>query len=84
MYLVNNDKLGVVFSQLSLSTSDVEVEDSLSESDASEVEEELEMEPEEEDLPLASTVRLLTHRKKVLERKQRQQHKLQVSRFYSQ
>lgn len=57
-------------------SSDVEVE-SESESDMSEVEEEAECEVEE-DTRLASTVRLLARRKKALEKKHRQQRKLQV------
>ncbi|KAK3854173.1 hypothetical protein Pcinc_039329, partial [Petrolisthes cinctipes] len=56
-------------------SSDVEVE-SESESEMSEVEEEAECEMEE-DSRLASTVRLLSRRKKALEKKHRQQRKLQ-------
>lgn len=65
--------------QLSLSTSDVEIEDSFSDSEPSDIEEEVEAEAGlDDDTPLSSTVKLLTMRKKMLEKKQRQQRKLQV------
>lgn len=67
------------FQQLSLSTSDVEIEDSFSDSEPSDIEEDVEAETGlDDDTPLASTVKLLSMRKKMLEKKQRQQRKLQV------
>lgn len=67
------------FQQLSLSTSDVEIEDSFSDSEPSDIEEDVEAETGlDDDAPLASTVKLLSMRKKMLEKKQRQQRKLQV------
>ncbi|XP_042892814.1 telomerase-binding protein EST1A-like [Penaeus japonicus] len=66
-------------SRLSLSTSDVEIEDSFSDSEPSDIEEEVEAEAGlDDDTPLSSTVKLLTMRKKMLEKKQRQQRKLQT------
>ncbi|XP_076065529.1 telomerase-binding protein EST1A-like isoform X2 [Oratosquilla oratoria] len=69
-----------VGNKLSSSTSDVDDDESYSD-DASDAEDELEMEDSGEaaegDTPLASTVRLLARRKKMLEKKQRMQRKLQ-------
>ncbi|XP_063610362.1 telomerase-binding protein EST1A-like [Penaeus indicus] len=66
-------------SRLSLSTSDVEIEDSFSDSEPSDVEEDVEAETGlDDETPLASTVKLLSMRKKMLEKKQRQQRKLQT------
>lgn len=66
-------------SRLSLSTSDVEIEDSFSDSEPSDIEEDVEAETGlDDDAPLASTVKLLSMRKKMLEKKQRQQRKLQT------
>ncbi|XP_047483558.1 telomerase-binding protein EST1A-like isoform X2 [Penaeus chinensis] len=66
-------------SRLSLSTSDVEIEDSFSDSEPSDIEEDVEAETGlDDETPLASTVKLLSLRKKMLEKKQRQQRKLQT------